>query len=188
MNNTEITTKKTKQERHNYISKLVKERSIRTQQDLLSLLNNDGFKCSLPTLKKDLQELTIKYNSNANQYNFESDIARSFRVTKYNLNETLLEVIKICKIGTNGSYKLYPPFIYGARKSHNLFLHCVMITCPLNYEELLYSTIAANLSSHDILTTQINKGSLFFIFESHNLKDFSKANAFYKHLKAYLYF
>lgn len=182
------TTKKTKHERRDYISKLIKERTIRTQQDLLTLLNNDGFKCSLPTLKKDLQELTIKYSSTTNRYHFESDIAKNLAFTGFNLNENLLEALKVCKIGTNGSYKLYPPITFAFQKTHNLFLHAVMITCPLNYEDLLYHSISTNLSSYDILTTQVNKGSLFFIFESHDSNDFSKANTFYNHLKSYLYY
>lgn len=186
--NSKKNTTKTKQERHSYIGKLVKERHIRTQPELLTQLNNDGFKCALPTLKNDLKELGIKYNSNTKQYDFEADIARGLRVTKYQLNPSLLETIKICKVGPTGPYKLYPPFMFAGNKLHSVFIRCVMITCPLNYEEMLYDAISKNLSSHDILTVQINKGSLFFLFESNIQKDNSKAKAFYENLKEYLYF
>ncbi|MBS5317674.1 MAG: hypothetical protein KHY44_14955 [Clostridiales bacterium] len=176
---------KSRKKRIQYIKKLVRNGDITSTHDLQNKLIEQGFNSSISTLKKDLKHCNIKYDRNTHTFRFILDIEAQVDILQSNLNLTVLEVFRHCKIGADDRYQVFKPIHYGGSKAISLFLHCVMITCPIGYEEILYQTISSHFISFDIFTAQVNKGSVFFLFKNASQKDFENASLFYNALQKY---
>lgn len=174
-----------RKKRLNLIRKLVKDGRITSISKLQSKLAEKDIKCSEPTIKKDLKHCGIQYDKITHTFRFKNDIDSKVDLLHPNLNQVVLEVFRQCKIGIDDNYQVFKPIHYGGSQKIDLYLHCVMITCPLGYEELLYQTVSSNFISFDIFTAQVNKGSVFFFFKNDTQRDFANASSFYDALQKY---
>lgn len=166
--------------RHDLIKKLANDGQIHSYKKLQELLSKRNCDVSIRTVSNDLKALNIFYNPQLKRFTFQETQTPSTITLLPDINPELREVLYNCGLGSS-QYKIYIPMYYSHSKDYKTYIMSVLITCKLGYENVLHQSISKHFSSYNIISFQINSGSIVCLF---SLKKY--ANDFYKDFKEQL--